>query len=485
MGIKACDQCHWSKEKCSFTGENRHHGCSRCRRLKFACTTSRATRRVGRRPTAKFFPHGKMQVWSVRPHTPERDDDDDDDDHPSHERSPHSAEPERLLAAPSTLQTTSDALRAIEDVQQFYAIHMPFMLGANFAPNVRIAAYSVLSLTAPTLTEGYLAFLSLMTGYQASPVLQRDKPDMRKAARGLQNLRSVRIRHEYDAACTLFLGQAMFVFNILTGANSSTARSIARSSIISTRAWYPRLVRIPAMDTVVITPVLLDTVECLARREVPVIRLDIPDRVIVDRYAGLCLTLLPLLYDLCQRSWTWKKTMVDADSKARGEVVVDDDDDDDWFVDIELAIREWKPAMPPFLFTQYGRHEILIMFTQAKVYRLVALLIIHRLRYPFGVEDEAAIQLANGIFRELAFFARSAEMDSTALPVVFPLIVAMLEVEGPGEEILDSLSSFTIHSICAAKLQGFVKQVRAFRKSGFRGSWFDLVEEHLDAAMVP
>ena len=429
-----------------------------------------------------------MQVWSVQQQQEQQQRSTPDGDPIREERSARSPEtrtetttPERLLAAPANLRTTADALRTIEDVEQFYVIHMPFMLGTNFAVDFRKAAYSVLYLTAPTLTEGYLAFLSLMTSYQTSPVVHRDKPDLRKAAKGLQNLRSVSIMHEYDAACTLFLGQAMFVFNILTGVNSSAARSITRSSIISTRWWYPRLIRSPAMDTVVITPVLLDTVECLARREVPVIRLEIPDRVIVDRYAGLCLTLLPLLYDLCQRSYTLKKAMLGLDfpaSKAQSEV-------DHWFVDMEQAIREWKPAMPPCLFTEYGRHEILIMFTQAKVYRLVALLIIHRLRYPFGVEDETVIHLANCIFREMAFFARSADRDSTALPVVFPLIVAMFEIEGAGEEIMDSLSLFTVQSICAAKLQGFVKQVRAFRKSGFKGTWFDLVETHLDAAIVP
>lgn len=386
--------------------------------------------------------------------------------------------PERLLAAPTSLRTTSDALRTVEDVEQFTVIHMPFMLGNSFTHDFRKAAYAALRLSAPIMTEGYLAFLGVMTRHQNSLVLRRGEPDMCKAAKGLKRLQNVNIMHDYDAACVLFLGQAMYVFDILTAATSTTAHSIVRSSLITTKEWYPKLIQFSAMDTVVITPILVDTVECLVRREVPIIQLVIPDRIVVDRYVGLCCTLLPHLYDICERSHALKKAALDTSSETQSGV-------HDSFADIEQTIREWKPETPPLLFTQYGRHEIMIMVTQAKVYCLAALLIIHRLRYPFGVEDGPATYLANSIFSEISYFARSAARDATALPVVFPLIVAMLEIEGPGEEILGKLSSYTVQSICAAKLQGFVKQVRASRESGFRGIWFDLVDTHLDAAVVP
>ncbi|KAJ5832261.1 hypothetical protein N7474_000572 [Penicillium riverlandense] len=386
--------------------------------------------------------------------------------------------PERLLAAPTSLRTTLDALRTVEDVEQFTVIHMPFMLGNSFTLDFRRAAYAALRLSAPIMTEGYLAFLGLMTRYQKSLVLRRGEPDLYKAAKGLQRLQNVNIMHEYDAACVLFLGQAMYVFNVLTAATSTTAHSIVRSSLITTKQWYPRLIRFPAMDTVIVTPILIDTVECLVRREVPIVRLVIPGRVVVDRYVGLCSTLLPHLYDLCERSNALKKAGFDTTSEPRPGV-------HDSFADIEQAIREWKPETPARLFTEYGKHEILIMVAQAKVYCLAALLIIHRLRCPFGVEDGPATDLANSIISELSYFARAAAKDATALPVVFPLIVAMLEIEGPGEEILEKLSSYTVQSICAAKLQGFVKQVRASRESGFRGVWFDLVDTQLHAAVVP
>lgn len=101
------------------------------------------------------------------------------------------------------------------------------------------------------------------------------------------------------------LGQALAVFDILIGGTS--AHAILRSSLLSIRDWYPLLVQDAFLDPITITPVFSDTVECLVKREIPVIRFTPPpDRGVVDRYTGLCGTLLPLLYDLCECSHVTK-----------------------------------------------------------------------------------------------------------------------------------------------------------------------------------
>lgn len=386
--------------------------------------------------------------------------------------------PEKLLAAPVTLRTISDALRTVLDVEQFSVIHLPFMLGASFIPESQRTVYAILTLSGPTLTEGYLAFLGLMTAYQRSLVMRQDKPDMLKAAKGLQRLRSVSISHDYDAACALFLGQTMYVFNVLTADDSSTAHSIVRSSLMSTKPWIPRLIHFPVMDTIIITPLLIDTVECLVRREVPIIRLPHTDRIIIDRYAGVCATLLRHLYDLCECSNALKRDVLDVEFDVQRGLY-------ERLAEIEQTIAHWEPPTSPQLFTDFGEHEILAMVTQANVYRLAGLLIIHRLRYPLGVEDEPAQQLANTIFTEMFHFANTAADKTTALPVVFPLTMAMIEIEGPGEELWDRLSSFTIQNMSAQRLHGFVRQVRAARDSGYGGLWFELVESKLHAAVPP
>jgi hypothetical protein len=386
--------------------------------------------------------------------------------------------PEKPLAPSVALQTTSDALRTVMDVEQFSIIHLPFMLGSSFIPESQKTVYVILRLSAPILTEGYLAFLGLMTTYQNSLVMRRNEPDMVKAAKGLQRLRSVKISHDYDAACALFLGQTMYVFNVLTAPYSNTAHAIVRSALMSTKKWIPRLIEAPIMDTITMSPIIIDTVECLVHREIPIIRLHPQRRIIVDRYVGLCATLLPHLYDICECSHTLKINELNAESESRSAIW-------DRLDGIEETIRRWKAQTPPQLFEKYGQHAVLAMVTQANVYRLAALLVIHRLRYPLGIEDEEAQKLANNIFAELAFFAKSASKEASALPVVFPLTVAMFEIQGPGEDLLERLAAFTIQTVSASRLQDFVKFVRASKESGFEGIWFDLVDSHLHVAAPP
>lgn len=386
--------------------------------------------------------------------------------------------PEKLLALPTSLRTMSDALRTVSNVEQFAVIHMPFMWGPSFIPTGQKAIYTILSMSGPTLTEGYLAFLGLMTRYQRSLVMRQDEPDMSKAAMGLQRLRSVTISHDYDAACALFLGQTMYVFNVLTAPYSSSAHSIVRSALMSTKQWMPRLIQFPIMDTITMTPILIDTVECMAHREVPIIRLPETGRIIIDRYAGLCATLLPHLYDICAWSHAQKREVRDTASNSPSEAY-------EKLAEIEERIQHWRPPAPPELYTDFGQNEVLAMVTQANTYRLAGLLVIHRLRYPLGVEDEAGQFLANSIFSELSYFVKTDANKSTALPIVFPITLAMFELEGPGEELLDKLAAFTVQNMSAVRLRGFVNQVRAARHSGYGGTWFELVDNQLHVAMPP
>ena len=279
------------------------------------------------------------------------------------------------------------------------------------------------------------------------------------------------------------------MFETLTNAFSTPANAIIRCALMSTKDWFPILIREPALDTITVCPILIDTVECLTRREIPIVRLSIPNgRIIVDRYAGLCTTLLPLLYDLCTLSYDRK-----VDNHSATTAAATESPDTDYLTNIEQSIQSWKPTLPPNFFTDYTKEETLLMTTQSEVYRLAALLIIHRLRYPLGINDEPAIDLAKAIFSQLYTFAFSMTISMPqkkqpalgALPVVFPLMLAMLEIEGPGETILSMLSSFTVQTICASRMTGFINEVRAARQAGFDGLWFDLVDSKLHVSVIP
>jgi hypothetical protein len=72
-----------------------------------------------------------------------------------------------------------------------------------------------------------------------------------------------------------------------------------------------------------------------------------------------------------------------------------------------------------------------------------------------------------------------------AFPVTFPLFMAMFEVEGPGEDLLESLSRFPIQSICMLKLHDFVRHVRRIKESGDSMLLFDIAERDLSHAVIP
>ncbi|KGO66098.1 Protein of unknown function DUF3468 [Penicillium italicum] len=497
---KACNNCNLNEEKGTCTA-GASPTCIRCSRLKIG-STARRTKRATYLSSVEDFPPQDLRVSTIVPR--HRSQSKESESHASSsslsERSSPSSplrddegwspespdamilSPEKLLAAPTNFQTTSDALRTVMNAEQFSVIHSPFIYSGSFIPISQKTIYVILQLSAPILTEGYLAFLGLMTNYQKSPIIRRNEPDMLMAAKGLQRLRSVRISHDYDAACALFLGQTMYVFNILTAPCSSTAHSIVRSSLMSAKPWLPRLIQTPIMDTITMSPILIDTVECLVHREIPIIRLDPQPRVIVDRYLGLCATLLPHLYDICECSNTLKREAPAVGSELYSTL-------HDRLDEIEVLIRRWRPQTPSGLFDSYGQHAVLAMVTQANLYRLAALLIIHRLRYPLGIEDEAARKLANGIFSELSFFAKSAGnlKESTALSLVFPLTIAMFEIHGPGEDLVErlALASFTVQSVCLSRLQEFVQLARALRESGYEGIWFEMVDANLHVAIPP
>ncbi|OQE47002.1 hypothetical protein PENCOP_c001G02220 [Penicillium coprophilum] len=496
MSPKACEQCLNKETEKYAAGAS--PTCIRCSRLKIS-STSRRIKRMRQHSAVNTVPLGDLHVSSVvlqrRPKSKESESgaSSPSSSQRSSSSSPPRADeawtpatdlvlsPEKLIGAPANFQTTSDALRTVMDVEQFSVIHLPFMLGDTFIPTSQKTVYVILQLCGPILIEGYLAFLGLMSNCQKSLVIRRGEPDMYKAAKGLQRLRSVKISNDYDAACVLFLGQTMYVFNVLTAPYSSTAHSIVRSSLISAKPWLPSLVQAPVMDTITMSPILIDTVECLVHREIPIIRLDPQRRVIVDRYLGLCATLMPHFYDICECSYALKIEAPATGSEPYSAI-------HDRLDGIEEEIRRWRPQTPTGLFESYGRNAVLSMVTQANVYRLAGLLIIHRLRYPLGVEDEAGGKLANGIFSELAFFAKSAInlKESSALPVVLPLMTAMIEIQGPGEVLIDRLAtSFTAQSASASRLQEFVKVARASKESGYQGIWFELVDTHLRVAVPP
>ncbi|KAH6999298.1 hypothetical protein EDB80DRAFT_724560 [Ilyonectria destructans] len=489
MTPKACDRCYQNKEKCSFTSSA--ETCIRCQYLSIDCRTSRKKKRKGRRPILKPLGYGTLQVWETGP---------DGETEASNARPvTHTLDyhstwttvdisqsmflrrfQDEVFRRPFTPQTALDAMDIVTNEDKFTILHSPFAMGRSFIRDFRLAISSVLHHSAPAIMDGYLASMALVAHCQASCLLLAT-PDLNRGTKALQTLQSVEILRSHDALCVLLLGQALFVFEIITNSSPTSAHSIVRSALISAQPWYSVLGRDPGFDTITLCPVLLDLVGCLVYRKVPIIRLCGQDRIVVDRYVGLCSTLLPLLYRLCERSHAAKSNAATRNWKSTSREHLKDG-----YSDIETSIELWAPEIPPGFFTAYDNTERRMMIMQANAYRLAALLVIHRLRFPLGVQDNLGQSYAYRIIEGISsFFAQKNTQDAAAFPVTFPLFISMLEVEGPGEDLLENLRSFPVQNICMLRMHDFVKYVRMMKGSGFNSLWFNLVEFNLTCALIP
>jgi hypothetical protein len=130
-------------------------------------------------------------------------------------------------------------------------------------------------------------------------------------------------------------------------------------------------------------------------------------------------------------------------------------------------------------FTTYSALEISIMLTQARSYRIATLLVIHRLRFPLGIEDLIAHSYADEILRELSILKAWPPDAATGLGLDFPLLVATLELPGPGSEIYKAFEPFRFRRQHSDEILDFISLVTKARQNGYNGLWFDLVQGRL------
>ena len=155
---------------------------------------------------------------------------------------------------------------------------------------------------------------------------------------------------------------------------------------------------------------------CLFSCAVPTLRFRPPAEAYADRHVGLCGTLLPLFYDVCKLSHALAYDNSDNDTILMGLDV------------IELSAREWQPAVPENFTTRFSAIEVSHMLCQVHAMRAAALLVIHRLRYPFGLHNEPARALSLAILAQLEVtFAATKEAVRC---IDLALMIACLELQG-------------------------------------------------------
>ncbi|KAH8807315.1 hypothetical protein F5884DRAFT_674939 [Xylogone sp. PMI_703] len=448
---RACDRCYRYKEKCDFEGDTQI--CTLCRRSGSICKTLRSRLRQGRPPHPKHFDSNtSVQVWDIRKASV--------DSNRSHDLAKHHGQ------LSTTIYQWSPWL-----VQKFYAIYNIFMLGPTFAPTFR-AAIQQSYICSPTLLHDVLTAIFTAIKRARYVVDPSDLSDVAKGARSLQTLRTARIGSAQDALPILVLGQTLAAFDFLTNCIGSSL--ILRYSLSSVQPWYEELLRNPTFDPVTVTPIFWDTISCLVKCEIPVVRFRPSKPHTVDRLAGLCTTLLPLFYDLCAANNKLKRL------RASGVPV-----DITTIERIQKKLLSWTPKESQDITTTFSKEEILGMKTQALMYQTAGLLVAHRALNPIGKGDDIATLYANKIKSEFLKSLTLAGPSTRVHHVAFPILMASLEITNVPEDIWENITLLTIAPEVFTKMKDFIGYVWTERSRGFVGYISELVDQGPDFVVIP
>lgn len=497
----ACSRCHAKKMKCHFDMPGTV--CASCHRLGEACFP-RKRQRMGRQPRVKKYPSGNssiMRFESTSQYDWERQSSSDCDKLSTppacfprssasqdlgwmvNKRSTTFMSDKGMQLATSIVRTPEPpgaAYRQVYNIlankDSFYELHRQFMLGREYADEFQAAVLVLFNRSPHILSPAYYAVLGL-AAFRNICSRGLHGFDWSRGADCIRCLRqaSLFIADVEDAAVFLMLGQLLLVYNHLVP--SFCEQAIECGALLSAKDWYPALVLRPELDSVTLCLVLVDTVKCLIGRELPVMRLTAVDRCTFDRFIGACSSFLPLLYDLCERSYQVKMGIIPKGCEQENLEASDP------YKDIERKISAWKPLPHE---PRSSQHEVLetdAALAQASLYRIAALLVIHRLRFPIGKEDSTARRYADCILTQLSFIS-TCSSEGTGIGLDFPLLVAMMELPNRGEQLFWALDNFRIQKNFSNIAQ-FVKSVWKEYDSGYNGLWLDLIPRKLQLPMLP
>ncbi|KIX02551.1 uncharacterized protein Z518_08492 [Rhinocladiella mackenziei CBS 650.93] len=498
---RSCDRCYNYKYKCAF--KSSAGTCTQCERSRVVCTTLRSRLRPGRKPApGQVGPNGSVHVWDIG-HLSGVDDNSQraqDTQSPaldsntelgnrSNEFPRHGSDNNRQIIELSTaaqsppklsiaLEVCSSAslerlfLLQISNVSCFYAANDIFMIGPTFAPSFHTALRYTRDCSSISLEGAYRAMSTALI-WARHLAVSWDRVDISGSVLSLRELRTANICGILEALAVTTLGQTLAAFDVITACSGRSAM-ILRHSLTLIKPWYPALASTSEFDSITITPIFWDTVHCLLRRELPVVKyIARREAHVVDRMAGLCTGLLPILYDLCVTHNELSQTA----NRSEEKIVT--------LQRITERLSSWVPPLPLDHICHFSYLEMAAMRAQARMYRSAALLVIHRIIHPIGSEDGIAKLYADSILLTLSTYIALAGPGRKLQHVVFPVFVAMLETRNASQEIWKSLSLLSITPMCMNKLSAFVEFNWEKRHSGFTGSIFDLIGSDPGFVIVP
>ncbi|KAL6404342.1 hypothetical protein AUP68_13732 [Ilyonectria robusta] len=413
---RACDRCHAIKERCQWTKASRD--CARCCRLGFECQSLRPLKKAGRPPRAAL----PRKMASARRET----------DNVNKAAIVESLDMGHLLSAlyPSVTRSLSqfndlsfEDQRLIQQVIFDDDAMNTFVLGPSFWEMHRGLLISHFVVSRHTLKDAFLAMGKCWNKLTDRPSEQKVQSDAynRHASSALARLQQFQVHDSHGVSECLIL--AGMIVSYAYCSSVSDVSTVCNQALGLIKPSYESGSNLGSDDLVFLTCMIVpELVHCLLHGSVPTLRFRpiLESRPSVDRYMGLSTPLLPYFYDLCELG----NALAHADDNDIHQVLEALDP-------IESAVLSWQPQIPDKFCSDFTTIEVAHILCQVQVMRLAALLIIHRLRFPFGCNDKPAETMAACILTQL-----EVTYLTTKKPVVavgLPVLVAYLNIQDSAE----------------------------------------------------
>lgn len=453
----ACDRCYRLKERCERTPTA--SSCERCERLGQACSNVRPVRPIGRRTKSRVCPIPRKS--SNRPSGIEQ-----------------TITP-WLQGAPGLNQNEKELLLFLLADPQPH--HYP-VISPRFQDAEQESFAGPLPAAWPHLKDAYLAYAGVLKSLQLGSMSEVDNAaKLRYVTSAMEALRSLPVSNSKDAELCLTLGFALALS--VYGAVGVGVSDICHYCLSITKPYIEAAALHPEIEPRISVLVLLETMECLVYRRQPTLRIKPRAPEVVDRHLGLCLSLLPYYYDLCSIS----HSLINNPGIAHTLLLQEQ------LVDIRVHVEKWQPSVPEAFLHKFDTSEVVQLLAQAKVYRLAALLMIHRLRHTFGQEDARADVWSSEVMMELELAQRIS--DHPVRFVALPFIIAAVEVrdDTAREKVLRGVNDYVdqLTPVVQEATKTFLKRVWRERDVLINCSWLDsihkpcVVMDYIDANLPP
>ncbi|PTB62107.1 hypothetical protein BBK36DRAFT_1172944 [Trichoderma citrinoviride] len=442
----ACDRCYKLKERCDRSAGG--VSCTRCDRLTFVCSINRPIRAAGRRPKnwGRVLP-GDTSSDSITS---------------SMVTQQNLPIDEWVTDGLKIDLQEKELLRALLSQPKNFGHHL---VSSSFEEAEHRLLAALLPRAMPFLKDAYLAYagtLQLTQQDTASDVI-RMNDSYRYASSAIGMLRLLHATNAQESTVCLTLGTVL-VLSVYSLSGLGVAEICQHC--LSTTAAFTDAAILWDEDTVSQYSflVLLDTADCLVHCRKPTQRFPSEETKVVSRHLGVCLSLLPYYYDLCLIGHCMANSF-DTVCLVQLHKKLDE---------IRTAVEGWRPPPLCNVSQRYETVDLVNLLAQAKVYRLAALLVGHRLRYPFGREDGQARIWSNEIMLELELANWATKQPCRC--VTLPYLVAAVEIQDVGSRVqaLENVDKYVDHFMPTVQraAKQFLSRIWLERDNNATRYWF-------------